>query len=49
MMSKAEVLRWINAQPDGAQIWIDEGGLMIESNSGGWLEIGGDPQEGGAR
>lgn len=44
MMSKSEVLDWVQALPDDAEIGIDDGGLTITTPDGqGWLEIGGIP------
>jgi hypothetical protein len=48
MMAKAEILKWVNALPDEAQIGIDEGGLhLIVDESEDYLEVGGMPEEDG--
>ena len=44
MMSKAEVLEWVNALPDDAEIGVDEGGLCLTTPDGkDWCEVGGVP------
>ena len=53
MMSKAEVLEWVQSLPTDAEIGISDGGLALEvmvragsetSTTGAWLEIGGMPE-----
>lgn len=38
-------MEWLAPLPDDSAIWIDEGGLLLESEAGGYLEVGGEPLE----
>lgn len=40
-MTVKEVLLWIARQPATSQVWIDEGGLILETDTGAYIEVGG--------
>ena len=43
MIDKEELERWLATLPKGAQVGIDDGGLMLKTDddSEAWLEVGG--------
>ncbi len=44
MMSRAELLEWVQALPTDAEIGVDDGGLTLTTSDGtNCLEIGGIP------
>ena len=45
MINTSQLIIWLNRHSD-QNIWIDEGGLALESECGDSLEIGGAPEEG---
>lgn len=50
MMTKRELLDWIDTLPDDAEIGIDEGGLALQTlatadGNASYLEIGGLPEQ----
>ncbi len=48
MMSKREILEWLNTLPDEAEIGIDEGGLCLQMFADeAYIEIGGLPEDEG--
>lgn len=44
MISSTQLIRFLQKHPN-ENVWIDEGGLTIETESGGYLEVGGQPLE----
>jgi hypothetical protein len=46
MMARTEVLKWVKSLPADAKIAVSEGGLVMVTDGGDWLEIGGIPQYG---
>ena len=48
MLSKPELLRWLNTLPDDAMVGLDEGRLTLQTQAGvdgPHLEVGGMPEE----
>jgi hypothetical protein len=45
MMPVAEIQAWLASLPAGSAVGVDEGGLVIRTVDGAWLEIGGIPEQ----
>jgi hypothetical protein len=43
MERASDVIEWLQSLPPDAEVWIDEGGLSLESDDS-WFEIGGEPR-----
>ena len=43
MIAKEQIMDWLKTHADGTGIWIGEGGLTLESEEGGYIEVGGEP------
>ena len=41
MMTKEEIMKWLEKLPAHAYVGIDEGGLCLETEGGPYLEVGG--------
>jgi len=45
MISKQELMQWLETLPDDAEVGIDDGGLTLQVESGEeWIEVGGMPE-----
>jgi hypothetical protein len=46
-MLKVEELReFLRTLPDDCKVWIGAGGLTLHDEQGGYIEVGGDPDDG---
>lgn len=46
MLSKKELEAWLATLPADVVVWVDEGGLTLCSDTGGYLEVGGEADSG---
>jgi len=45
MMTVCDIQRWLGTLKADECVWIEEGGLMLETGEGNYLEVGGAPDE----
>ena len=47
MMSKDDIFDWLCTLPDGADVYVDGGGLTLRCTQepAAYLEVGGNPEE----
>lgn len=45
MITKEEIERWLRTLPAGTKVYVDDGGLSLETRDGAYLEVGGAPEE----
>ena len=45
MTTKKQLINWLINMPDDTKVWVDEGGITLNTDSGLYYEIGGEPEE----